>query len=199
MRSGRGTRGKLRLEKVPPQRAVSRILFLASAPLSGSVSEATIIPLAPTLLAGSSGLPGCFGRAVLQRIPIWPCSVRGLACHRCCHRRGALLPHLFTLTRHRPLCGRRRAVYFLCHFPSGRPDRVLPGTLPCGVRTFLPTTLASRASSRQAHERSTLHQPVDNVHEPVSTKLAKRAQSDDRLAHCGGELLPDAEPYPSFS
>jgi hypothetical protein len=23
--------------------------------------------------------------------------VRGLACHRCCHRRGALLPHLFTL------------------------------------------------------------------------------------------------------
>ena len=30
--------------------------------------------------------------------PIWPCSVRGFACHRCCHRRGALLPHLFTLT-----------------------------------------------------------------------------------------------------
>ena len=31
----------------------------------------------------------------------------------------------------------RRAVYFLCHFPSGRPARVLPGALPCGVRTFL--------------------------------------------------------------
>jgi len=25
-----------------------------------------------------------------------------------------------------------------------------------------------------------------NTHEPVSTKLAKRAQSDDRLAHYGG-------------
>jgi hypothetical protein len=33
-----------------------------------------------------------------MRLPIWSCSVRGLACHRCCHRRGALLPHLFTLT-----------------------------------------------------------------------------------------------------
>jgi hypothetical protein len=33
-----------------------------------------------------------------RRHPIWPCSVRGFACHRRCRRRGALLPHLFTLT-----------------------------------------------------------------------------------------------------
>ena len=32
---------------------------------------------------------------------------------------------------------RWRAVYFLCHFPSGCPARALPGALPCGVRTFL--------------------------------------------------------------
>jgi len=32
---------------------------------------------------------------------------------------------------------RRRAVCFLCHYPSGCPDRALPGALPCGVRTFL--------------------------------------------------------------
>ena len=31
----------------------------------------------------------------------------------------------------------RRAVYFLLHFPSPRGARVLPGILPCGVRTFL--------------------------------------------------------------
>ena len=31
----------------------------------------------------------------------------------------------------------QQAVYFLCHFPSGHPDRVLPGALPYGVRTFL--------------------------------------------------------------
>jgi len=59
------------------------------------------IPLGPALLTGSSGLPGGFGRAVLERLPIWPCSVRGFACHRPHDRRGALLPHLFTLTRRR--------------------------------------------------------------------------------------------------
>ncbi len=32
------------------------------------------------------------------RHPIWSCSVRGFACHRRYRRRGALLPHLFTLT-----------------------------------------------------------------------------------------------------
>src|SRR6202035_2046096 len=30
--------------------------------------------------------------------PIWPCSRWGLPCHGCCHPRGALLPHHFTLT-----------------------------------------------------------------------------------------------------
>ena len=72
-----------------------------------------------------------------ERLPIWPCSVRGFACHPCCHERGALLPHLFTLTLRLALSGSLRAVCFLCHFPSGCPDRALPGALPCGVRTFL--------------------------------------------------------------
>src|SRR3954453_19333067 len=72
----------------------------------------TIIPLAPPSLTGSSSLPGGWERAVpltgaggcppgRQRPPIWPCSVRGFACHPCCHGRGALLPHLFTLTLRR--------------------------------------------------------------------------------------------------
>src|SRR5215831_15998370 len=100
----------------------------------------TTIPLGPALLTGSSGLPGGFGRAVLERLPIWPCSVRGFACHRPRSRRGALLPHLFTLTSPKLAAQsreRRRAVYFLCHCPSGCPDRALPGALPYGVRTFL--------------------------------------------------------------
>ena len=42
---------------------------------------------------------------------------------------------------------RRRAVCFLCHCPSGCPDRVLPGALPCGVRTFLsPSSFGLRRS-----------------------------------------------------
>src|SRR3954453_13637184 len=63
----------------------------------------TTIPLAPPLLAGSSDLPGDLDgpsnqRSSAGRLPIWSCSVRGFACHPCYHERGALLPHLFTLT-----------------------------------------------------------------------------------------------------
>src|SRR6185436_1069629 len=70
------------------------------APLRAAASSfgVTTIPLGPALLAGSSNLPGDFGRAVLKRLPIGACSVRGFACHRPYSRRGALLPHLFTLT-----------------------------------------------------------------------------------------------------
>ena len=97
----------------------------------------TTIPLAPPSLAASSNLPGGIGRAALNRLPIWSCSVRGFACHPCYHGRGALLPHLFTIAC-APLARRTSAVCFLCHFPSSCPDRALPGALPCGVRTFLP-------------------------------------------------------------
>ena len=117
---------------------ISRILYPAPPPRGRR--RAATIPLAPPSLAGSSNLPGGFGRAALERLPIRSCSVRGLACHPPCGGRGALLPHLFTLTP-RPADGSTRleAVCFLCHFPSGRPDRGLPGALPSGVRTFLPT------------------------------------------------------------
>src|SRR4051794_6816670 len=46
------------------------------------------------------------------------------------------------------------AVYFLCHFPSGCPDRVLPGTLPCGVRTFLSPLSRQACASRYGGQRS---------------------------------------------
>ena len=98
---------------------------------------ATIIPLALSSLTGSSDLPGGFGRAVLERLPIWSCSVRGCACHRPYGRRGALLPHLFTLT-HRSPKGEGGRYIFCATGPSGYPARALPGALPSGVRTFLP-------------------------------------------------------------
>jgi hypothetical protein len=111
--------------------------------------------------------------ASARRLPIWPCSVRGFACHLSYDRRGALLPHLFTLTRLRPrsfdlglrrgkpsrACPdeargakrreRSRAVCFLCHCPSSCPDRALPGALPCGVRTFLPPKLEARSAESE--------------------------------------------------
>ncbi len=46
----------------------------------------------------------------VRAVPIWSCSRWGLPCHFCHQKRGALLPHPFTLTSF-------LAVYFLWHFP----------------------------------------------------------------------------------
>ena len=68
----------------------------------------TAIPLGPHLHAASSNLPGqrarqalrCYRRRRTSRdaVPIRFCSRCGLPCRPRCRRRGALLPHLFTLT-----------------------------------------------------------------------------------------------------
>ena len=61
-----------------------------------------------------------------RAVPIWSCSRWGLPCRRRRRRRGALLPHPFTLAggpQPRP------AVCFLWHCPWGRPRRALPGTV----------------------------------------------------------------------
>jgi len=79
-----------------------------------------IIPLAPRLPAGSSDLPGGFGRASLDRPPIWSCSVWGLPCPSCHHAGGALLPHLFTLATLGLSTGVRRCV-FCGTFPGVAP------------------------------------------------------------------------------
>ncbi len=50
-----------------------------------------------------------------------------------------LLHRVFTLT----LSPCNKAVCFLWHFPWGCPRRALPGTLPCGARTFLPPKRAA--------------------------------------------------------
>jgi len=137
-------------------RFISRILSPTGCNFS-QPRRMTTIPLVPSLLAGSCDLPGDFGRTTLKRLPIWSCSVRGLACHSPYGERGALLPHHFTLTylhkatqngrpRDNAKHALRLAVCFLCHFPSGHPDRELPGALSFGVRTFL-----SACSSKQTH------------------------------------------------
>lgn len=40
------------------------------------------------------------------------------------------------------------AEYFLLHFPSPHGARVLPGILPCDVRTFLTPRKRGRAAAR---------------------------------------------------
>ena len=111
--------------------SVSRILFRPS-----SRKEVAIIPLAPRLPAGSSNLPGGFGRASLKRPPIWPCSVWGLPCPPCHQDGGALLPHLFTLATpgFRPEFGG----VFSVALSLGSPSLAVSQHTALGVRTFLP-------------------------------------------------------------
>jgi len=58
--------------------------------------------------------------------PIRSCSRWGLPCRLCCQRRGALLPHRFTLACVHCCVP---AVCFLWHCPWGRPRRPLAGTV----------------------------------------------------------------------
>jgi len=65
--------------------------------------------------------------------PIWPCSDWGLPCRgRCRRARWALTPPFHP---YRPVA--REAVCFLWPCPSPRGAQALPGSLPCGARTFL--------------------------------------------------------------
>ena len=74
--------------------------------------------------------------AARHAAPIRSCSRWGLPCHRHRWRRGALLPHPFTLAlRATAAAAAMRgslaggAVCSLWHFPWGRPRRGLPGTV----------------------------------------------------------------------
>jgi len=77
------------------------------------------------------------------RSPIWPYSGWGLPCH------GMLPPARCALTApfhpYQPF--RTSAVYFLWRFPSAHAAQALPGTLPCGARTFLHSAARTRSGS----------------------------------------------------
>ena len=70
--------------------------------------------------------------------PIWFCSRWGLPCHHRFRRRGALLPHPFTLTRRRLSFGGRFT--FCGTFPGVAPAGRYPAPCLHGARTFLPRT-----------------------------------------------------------
>ena len=100
--------------------------------------RATTIPLAPPSLAGSCDLPGGYERATLHAslFGLAPCGVLP-AIHLAVNAVRSYRT-FSPLPRRAPFGDSIEAVCFLCHFPSGHPDRGLPGALPCGVRTFLP-------------------------------------------------------------
>ena len=114
--------------------------------------RAIAIRLRRTLLWGCSNLPGSCNGAGRSSSPIWSCSAWGLPCRTNYYARGALLPHLFTLTDLLAQTGGIFSVALSVKTPLRGPPRPLAGTLPCGDRTFLPS-LAERATIHPATHR----------------------------------------------
>jgi len=108
-----------------------------------------------------------------QRPPIWPCSVRGFACHPCCHGRGALLPHLFTLTPRLALAGSPRGGIF--SVPLFR-QIALPGRYPahCPPEFGLSSRLRPSGSARQARRPA---------------RRYPGTKAGDRLADCDAPII----------
>jgi hypothetical protein len=135
------------LKRLKAAGPVSRILSAELLPQDGHSSglHITVQLKRPTRRFGAPSRHAPPAKLALRRssLPIWSCSVWGLPCplHYC--RGGALLPHLFTLTRALPprryvFCGTSRQ-------PTLKSaSRTLSGTLLCGVRTFLPRFLTRR-------------------------------------------------------
>jgi len=85
--------------------------------------------------------------------PTWSCSRWGLPCRHRCRRRGALLPHHFTLAARRPEGRNGFGGVFLWHFPWGRPRRALPGTVPPWSPDFPPSPLALDRGEERPSDR----------------------------------------------
>ena len=118
--------------------------------------------------------------------PIWPCSGWGLPCHHCYQWCGGLLPHRFTLTR---VSGEPsiRAVCSLWPCPSPCGAQALPGSLPCGARTFLgylaaPATIVSDQWNEYSGEGSFTPPPLTVF--PLLTHPACPTRAKPRSACC---------------
>ena len=95
-----------------PEPRKPRLMQGRSRPISRVLSWAAI-HLGRVSRYVSCDLPGSRADHAFEALPrcppIWSCSGRGLPCHLRCRRRGALLPHHFTLT---PRAGARRGGIF---------------------------------------------------------------------------------------
>ena len=98
----------------------------------------------------------------------------GFAVPACYQARGALLPHHFTLA---VLLEAVLGGIFLLHFPSARAAQALPGTVPCGARTFLGIDGADDATVRPTPPERILHRAWSG---PVCSTTPRDRRDRDR-------------------
>ena len=112
----------------------------------------------------------------------------GFAVPACCQARGALLPHHFTLATHPggPFGG-----IFLLHFPSARAAQALPGTVPCGARTFL------GIRTHRSGPMTRLSGRLRRVHCRMRSPCPRECRSR-RWAHVQSSDEEHAAPHPVF-
>src|SRR6202012_2855236 len=79
--------------------------------------------------------------------PIRSCSRCGLPCRFRCRTRGALLPHLFTLTAPKPLTGDGERFVLCGTVPGVAPAGRYPAPFVDGARTFLSSHLSAIAGA----------------------------------------------------
>jgi len=86
-------------------------------------------------------------------------------------------------------CQLAPAVSFLWHFPSGRPDWVLPSALLCGARTFLPAPRGDGATTRPPRPRAILPRNRRSANRLVDCPVGEGVRAAVTLAG----HIPDAE------
>jgi hypothetical protein len=126
-RSRVSSAASIRLRRAGARRPVSRVLYPSGTAGDGHSSGTPVTGRLARPTRTAARKPACRPpRGYRRAVPIWSCSRWGLPCRRRRRRRGALLPHPFTLAggpQPRP------AVCFLWHCPWGHPRRALPGTV----------------------------------------------------------------------
>ena len=126
-------------------RPVSRVLFRGK-PRGGEHSSRTHVAVRL-----QRAIPGGLGGPVASLFALAP----GGVCRAAPVTRRAVRSYRTVSPLPRAPGRRRSAVCSLWHFPAGRPDRPLAGTLPCGARTFLggPRPCRTDAFARAAPAR----------------------------------------------
>ena len=120
-------------------------------------------------------------RGPRHEVPIWSCSRWGLPC------RSVARLAVRSYRTISPLPDLRRAIggIFLLHFPSACAAQALPGTVPCGARTFLGITsddatawpTPPRALSHSGHAAKPIARPSRRRKHPAPAPPATAATS----------------------